>query len=913
MNEKVMAATSPYDVESSVRTGWDTTYGDKIFSQRSGKKLVYDVYSRKYTSGGYQIINRDFGKGSKSYINFQGWAVLMGHKRHTATNHETYIVARKVSGGSGIGTEKVYGTIPINISATEDLEYNNQGANHIYNECPPTATNQDNELDCNMRYDNVGFNAYLPIDELFPNPAERAAWRLFIVKRVDSHIVWTNLILPFEFDNKIFNGGKFALSSGVNANRLQMIGTNVLRRKYPRQSPGDVRDELGEDRYFTTASFYTRVGSNEDETAVWYGVISSKDNNSTRWANTAYWAFGGEQATIEFIPENLPPRHISHSMTSRYQNGNDYWVQPNDNVHIRLRQYDPESGNKYQNLRLYGSGVDVRSQHDFDASSTHNNHWMTSSHITITSAAREENTAYGRVRWTVIPKTHGHTYNVMYYYQDNANNSVGYNDTGMKLRVDGVEPQLVSGTVSSYRYISGNDYWVRPNDTVTIRIRQYDPHSGNKGQNLRLYGSGVDARSQHLFDQATNHSNHWMTSSHVNISAAYREEDTSYGTVRWTVIPKTHGHNYSITYYTVDNVDNNTGSYGDVGYNLRVDGVAPTIQFRNASDTDDFTSRDWSSSRIDVRLKFSDGHSGYKRSRYAWSQSTSTPSTWSSWTTNNNYIVSQQNAGIWYLHVQAEDNCGNIVTTYIGGYKLNNPPVPDFEFTNAHSGTGTDVDPAIYYVGENVNIENKAYDPDGDNISVRYEVVLPDGNMLPNANMTQLSNGNLTFEIDDNSLSAGVWSVTQYVTDGKNEVSLTKYMFVKDLEIIGQVKHTSNWEKIHLSKQNQSYQFYSGETFLLEALVTNYPVEEVIVTMNGKLVNGSTETQILNLTEDLLSSSKYIGQIDGEPYITEKPLAEGTVTFEFEVTYQYGQKRRTVVNIEIIGNVLEALNFRKEF
>lgn len=167
------AGDSPYDVPSSVRTNWETTLGGKTYVETTGRNLVYDVYFSKYISGGHRIINKDFGKGSQPYLEFRGWAVLFGHKRHTETNQDTYIVARKTSDSSG--TEKVYGTVTRGLSATEDLEYNNQGSG-LYNECSSSTTNVLNTT-CNMRYDYVGFDAYLPLNELFPNSAENATWR----------------------------------------------------------------------------------------------------------------------------------------------------------------------------------------------------------------------------------------------------------------------------------------------------------------------------------------------------------------------------------------------------------------------------------------------------------------------------------------------------------------------------------------------------------------------------------------------------------------------------------------------------------------------------------------------------------------------------------------------------------------
>ena len=121
-----VSAFSPHDVESSVRNNWNKIYGTKNNNMRSGRNIVYDVYFNKYKdsgyAGGYRIVNRNFGNGNQPYLNFRGWAVNFGYKRHTSTNHDTYIVAKKV----GSTTTRIYKTNKLNLSATEDLEYNNQ-------------------------------------------------------------------------------------------------------------------------------------------------------------------------------------------------------------------------------------------------------------------------------------------------------------------------------------------------------------------------------------------------------------------------------------------------------------------------------------------------------------------------------------------------------------------------------------------------------------------------------------------------------------------------------------------------------------------------------------------------------------------------------------------------------------------
>lgn len=739
------AASSPYDVESSVRSGWDSIYGGKTYNGRSGKYFVYDVYYNKYFSGGYRIINKDFGKGSQPYINFRGWAVLFGHKRHTTSNQETYIVAQNIS----TGTEKVYGTLQVDIDATEDLEYNNQGSG-VWNECSAGATNQDNELDCNMRYEGVGFDAYLPIEELFPDETDYSKWRLYIVKRVDSHIVYTRLILPFEFDTVSHNNGTVTLDSGLNASRLKMIGEGVIRRPSPRCTaaacPGY---EYG---YFTYTANYTRNGQNESGTSIWYSVSSPADGGATRWATTAYWDFGGDQAIIAFDP---PPVHVSDGIPSgyRYQSGNNYWVQPNDTIYVRLRQKDLGSGNRNQYIRIVGSGAEARSVHEYSEADGHNNQFNTDSNVAIRTADEEEYTGtYGTVKWGVTPKTHGHSYAIQYYYMDKARGNVGYNSINEVIKVDGVEPQHISDGLTGADYVSGANYWVQPNTTVKVSLRQYDPHSGNKLNYFRLYGSGVDVRSVHNFNNGIYDMNDFMTNSNVVVNSATRTEDTSYGTVVYSVTPKTHGHVYDLQHYYGDNAGNTFTDYVSTGMKLGVDSVGPSIAFRNSADTANFTSRNWDDTSIIVRLKFSDAHSGYKQSRYAWTQSATTPTSWSAWSTDSDYNVSKASKGQWYLHVQAQDNVGNITTTNEGVYKFNNPPIANFTYS-----------PTTIYNDTTVKFTNASSDPDGDALTYQWAYQTPGSSTWVNFSTAEDPTRVLNIK--------GTWDIRLTVTDTSGQTA----------------------------------------------------------------------------------------------------------------------------------------------
>ncbi|MFE7064173.1 PKD domain-containing protein [Sutcliffiella sp. NPDC057660] len=745
----VEAASSPYDVSNTVVNNWANTVGGKTFPQNSGRKLAYDVYSQKYTNGGYNIVSKNFGQGSQQYINFQGWAVLHGRAHHTSSNHETFVVARKVTGNSGIGTTKVYGTLPYgNLSATKELEYNSQGPTApLYNECPSTATNKDNQINCNFRYENVGFDAYLPLQELFPTSDENASWELFIVKNVNGYIVYSTLNLPFEFSDKDYSYGKINLSSGINAAQLQMNDTSVISRTSARQSAKNYYDTHGMYRYFTKDSYYTRVASDETGTAVWYGVRVPAESNATRWANSAYWTFGGAQARISYIPEKDPPQHREHSISNhRFQNGNDYWVQPNDRVNIRLRGYDGRSLIKNTYLSLYGNGYDHRVSHDFNGGNSNYNYYWYSGNLDAFSGQRTYVSSDHSLReatFNVAPKTHGHNYRVWSYYLDNANNySTSWFDTQMNLRVDGNVPSHTSNEIIGAKYINGNDYWVRPNDNVNVRLRQHDPDSGNRLQYLKLLGNGQDVRSLHTFYNSGNYNEQFFTSPHASINTASREENTAYGRVLWGVTPKTHGHTYDIQYYFEDNVRNAFVDYVSTGKRLRVDGVNPTASFTNTTGTT-------------VRIDTGDIDSGVKRLRYQVSDNNgATYSSFTGWYNVTSRDVVLPHQGQHKIRVEVEDNVGNIGTYTSNMYQFNQPPVADFTSS-----------PSTVYNNTTVSFTNNSSDPDGDSLTYQWAYQEPNSstwvNFSTSTNPTRVLNKKGTWNIK---LTASDGVATHYVT-----------------------------------------------------------------------------------------------------------------------------------------------------
>ncbi|USK62330.1 hypothetical protein [Peribacillus asahii] len=295
-SESVHAASySPYDIESKVKEQrWDTE-GNNSYKSNSGKRIHYDIYKGSGSSNKkkYTIEQKDFGKGKETFLTFTGWSVIAGYTHHDSTNQSTYILARNEKENK----EKMYRAQMTSLDASKDIEWNRQSSTgSIYNPCKKGVYNKESTT-CNMYYKSVGFKAWLPLNDLFPDENKSSEWELYIVKRVGSgskmNVVYDQLITPFEFEGKTFQKGTVTLSSGENAKQLKMLTTDAVRRGSPRGT-----DNGG--NYFTYNKTYTTTTESQKYTMIWYGVRSPHDGDKTRYAASLYWRSQGTQAVISY-------------------------------------------------------------------------------------------------------------------------------------------------------------------------------------------------------------------------------------------------------------------------------------------------------------------------------------------------------------------------------------------------------------------------------------------------------------------------------------------------------------------------------------------------------------------------------------------------------------------------------------
>jgi hypothetical protein len=219
------------------------------------------------------------------------------------------------------------------------------------------------------------------------------------------------------------------------------------------------------------------------------------------------------------------------------------------------------------------------------------------------------------------------------------------------------------------------------------------------------------------------------SNANVTVTLTYNDSGGSGLSVRqyaWstsTTIPAT-WNNYSgsvtqssegVWYLHAKAVDSAGNTYTTYFGPYKIDKTAPTI-------TANPTSRDWSNANVTVTLTYNDsGGSGLSLKQYAWSTSTTTPSSW------NNYssAVTQTANGIWYLHAKATDTAGNVYTTYFGPYKIDklapNPSIVKLEAisstsikiyasaTDPQPGSGLHAQPYRYYRNGNLIMDWMSY------------------------------------------------------------------------------------------------------------------------------------------------------------------------------------------------------------
>ena len=134
--------------------------------------------------------------------------------------------------------------------------------------------------------------------------------------------------------------------------------------------------------------------------------------------------------------------------------------------------------------------------------------------------------------------------------------------------------------------------------------------------------------------------------------------------------------NYTYT-LTVTNSQGIKSEAYTKAFNVVDDNIEPSVIINP-------TNCDWKTGTQSVSVIFSDGESGFQKWRYAITNSQTKPSSgWSDYKTSSSDTITVTDTDIQYLHIEALDNAGNLLSRTVGTYKIDNeaPIINDIPVT----------------------------------------------------------------------------------------------------------------------------------------------------------------------------------------------------------------------------------------
>lgn len=346
-------------------------------------------------------------------------------------------------------------------------------------------------------------------------------------------------------------------------------------------------------------------------------------------------------------------------------------------------------------------------------------------------------------------------------------------------------------------------------------------------------------------------------------------------------------------YIHAQGVDILGGTIVVIGGPYRIDKTAPAITVDKNGGTYE--------SEVSVEMSADDLLSGLKNVKYAWSTSTTAPSSGSSeWTESN----STQNTttltieGMYYLHIQATDNADNTRTVRYGPYTLttNRPPIVQIIGTY----------PIYIYEGDDVAINFNASDPDMDNLICSIEIKKGSTTVWTGSRTVTPSGG--TYQIVNlpaiQNISPGSYTASVTVNDPQGASATNTYIFtVYSLGINGFVNHTELWEQ-HRQKYNAiagaagkeehtPEVFFDGEMFVVSADTTVINPGSSVTAENVQVsIVGTSFSTYLNKT-----SSYRFDKGWWEESMTR--WGERSLDFLFRVAYSNGTVKVHTVRVYI--------------
>lgn len=436
--------------------------------------------------------------------------------------------------------------------------------------------------------------------------------------------------------------------------------------------------------------------------------------------------------TTTIIDQTIPSA-VSHSITgATYVNGKDYWLKPGDTISVTARMRDAMSGVLRTELSVHDtltSGDEAaNAQYNWDTGtgaqlkqpSVHPYKWNHFSYEQLISTWDSGADREATLTLKANPTTQVLVHETQAQTEDFAHNILPWINLDKRIVIDGENPTGLI-TQSTTEWTNGNvtitatgsdglgvgmkqikkpDGTYSPGTTATHVVTSngtytfvLEDHVGNVfSKDITISNIDKTPPVNATFTASTT----MPTNANVGVTITYPVDAItkqykigSAGT--WTTYTTAVSVPANNTVYARSFDASGNGSIESTYTVTNIDKTNPTITFHP-------TSRDWEIADISVGVTLTDtGGSTYKQARYVWTTNTTKPTTgWNSWNTSNTQTLTQSADGIWYLHVEAQDNAGNTSYLYGGMYKVDKTaPTLNVDFSEI-------IDQEVYsYIGTN--------------------------------------------------------------------------------------------------------------------------------------------------------------------------------------------------------------------
>ena len=460
---------------------------------------------------------------------------------------------------------------------------------------------------------------------------------------------------------------------------------------------------------------------------------------------------------------------------------------------------------------------------------------------------------------------------------------------GGPYRIDLTQPELLTGAyVSGARHSIGSTYYAKKGDTVTFSVDANDVLSGAFKLSLRAVEAsrnpqGTYTRTTGYIDQNTQTSLDFKPA-----TLTYSTDNRLRASFPIELLSTSDG-SFPLHVLAQDTAGNIRG-FENSGRTLIADNTPPIIL---ANQTEGICAP-----KASIGLTATDALSGVKSMRYAWSTGTATPS--SGWTsvTGGTATAEQLDEGLFYLFVEATDNCDNVsAIKRFGPYEVihNRPP--------AVSITGTT--PSFLYEGDNLKVNFTVSDPDLDTLSCVIKVTKGTNTWNFTSTISPISGVYAPQSAAlINNIPIGTGTIEITVTDPYNAKDTDSCTFeVYPLGITGYVTHTELWEQ-NRQKYNAAARasgreehgtdvFFDGEMFVLHADTTVINPSSGVTAQQVRVsIAGESFSTLLNKTSATQFDKGWWEE--SMPRWKKRPL-----DFLFRVTYSNGTLKEHTVRIYI--------------